>query len=389
MQATAKEKEPGKFEITVSGAISTDTVSVLEEVINKITADASPADVQFDFQDVEYIASSGLRVLLKLRKNKIPMRIINVSPEVYDIFDMTGFTAMFDIQKKFREFSIEGATVIGSGCNGTVYRINPEIVLKLYTKPDALEDIRFEQKHAKYALKAGIPTAISFDIVKVGNQYGSVFELLDTVSITNLLEKDAEQAFSYIPAYVELLHTMHEIPYVADPTLEMTDAAQKFKDYIQTMDEHGLPELATSLRKFADTIPVQQTMLHGDCQPGNVMITKDELLFIDMDTLSFGNPFYDLGYLYSTLVTYQKVPTIPSIFKVDADVLERFFHQTFDAYYADLSDEEKDHNMAICRIISCTQVLRNLLRHPERATDAFRAHAAGKLQELLNQYFAS
>ena len=34
--------------------------------------------------------------------------VVNVSPEVYDIFDMTGFMELLDVKKRLREISVEG-----------------------------------------------------------------------------------------------------------------------------------------------------------------------------------------------------------------------------------------------------------------------------------------
>ncbi len=44
--------------------------------------------------------------------------------------------------------------------------------------------IKNEQRLAKRAFVKGVPTAISYDIVKVGDKYGSVFELLRRVHST-------------------------------------------------------------------------------------------------------------------------------------------------------------------------------------------------------------
>ena len=48
-------------------------------------------DITIDAAKLEYISSAGLRVLLKLKKSvKGSVNVINVSKDVYDIFDVTG-----------------------------------------------------------------------------------------------------------------------------------------------------------------------------------------------------------------------------------------------------------------------------------------------------------
>lgn len=51
-----------------------------------------------DFANLEYLSSAGLRVLLQFQKNKeIKMEVKNVSDEIMEIFDMTGFSSILTI----------------------------------------------------------------------------------------------------------------------------------------------------------------------------------------------------------------------------------------------------------------------------------------------------
>ena len=121
-------------------------------------------------------------MLLRLKKAHNGFKIINCKPEVYDIFDMTGFVEMMEISKAYRELSIDGCEVIGEGANGIVYRTDPDTIVKVYKNHDALEEIHNERELARKAFVMGIPTAIPYDVVKVGDYYGSVFELLNAKS---------------------------------------------------------------------------------------------------------------------------------------------------------------------------------------------------------------
>ncbi len=52
-----------------------------------------------DLANLEYIASAGLRILLKLQKNFMgDMKIKNVRSEVRDVLDMTGFSRLLTIE---------------------------------------------------------------------------------------------------------------------------------------------------------------------------------------------------------------------------------------------------------------------------------------------------
>lgn len=63
--------------------------------------------IVLDMADLEYIASPGLRVLIEARKRardpKLTnfeggdVRITNLPPRIKEVFDLTGFTSLFEI----------------------------------------------------------------------------------------------------------------------------------------------------------------------------------------------------------------------------------------------------------------------------------------------------
>ena len=144
-------------------------------------------DIIIDADELEYISSAGLRVILKIKKKYPNTKIINCSQAVYDIFEMTGFTEILNIKKGYRKISVDGCEIIGKGAYGTVYRLDHETIVKLYKNSDSINSIINERERAKKAFVLGIPTAISYDIVQVGDSYGSVFEMLDAKSFAELL----------------------------------------------------------------------------------------------------------------------------------------------------------------------------------------------------------
>ena len=150
-------------------------------------------------------ASAGLRVILRLRKQEPELAIVNASPEVYEIFEMTGFTEMMPVSRAYRRVSVDGCEVIGQGANGKVYRLDPETIIKVYLNPNSLPDIHRERELARKAFVLGIPTAIPYDVVKVGDGYGSVFELLNAKSFGSLIAEHPEEMDKYVKMYVNLL----------------------------------------------------------------------------------------------------------------------------------------------------------------------------------------
>ncbi len=91
--------EEGKAVVALEGRLDTVTAPELEEKLNEFGD--SIIDLVFDFSNLEYISSAGLRVMLLSQKkmNKIGhMKIINACDDIKDIFEMTGFSDIIDIE---------------------------------------------------------------------------------------------------------------------------------------------------------------------------------------------------------------------------------------------------------------------------------------------------
>ena len=91
-------KDEQKLTISISGRIDTTTAPNLEAKVEEIS---DINELVLDFADVEYISSAGLRVILKAQKlmNTLgSMKLINVSDDVLEIFDITGFTDILIVE---------------------------------------------------------------------------------------------------------------------------------------------------------------------------------------------------------------------------------------------------------------------------------------------------
>ena len=131
--------------IPLHGRISSDNSAAVEQEIMSKLEGYDGNSVVLDASSLDYISSAGLRVILRLKKAYPDITVSNVSSEIYDIFEMTGFTEMMNVEKAYRVVSIEGCEEIGRGANGTIYRIDKDNVVKVYNNADALDDIKHER----------------------------------------------------------------------------------------------------------------------------------------------------------------------------------------------------------------------------------------------------
>ena len=280
----------------LSGHITANNAQDVEEGLLAAHRTYPAAPMELDCSDLEYISSSGLRVVLRVLKEVKRLSITNVLPAVYEVFDMTGFTMMVDVRKAYRRVSVDGCPVIGRGAKGTLYRLDDETVCKVYNDPDALDDIERERELARTAFVAGIPTAISYDVVRVGNGYGSVFELLKADTMGDLLAKGEWDVDRVAAASAGLLVQMSQTKM---NTSALPSARKDALGWIDLLRDVLKSPVYERVRVLVEAIPDEPHMVHGDYHMGNVMVQDGEPLLVDMDTLSYGNGIFDLTTAYS------------------------------------------------------------------------------------------
>ena len=320
------------MEIILTGRISSENAAQVEEEINSLLADYAGDELRIDMQGLEYISSAGLRMLLRLRKKHDALALTNVGPEVYEILHMTGFTEMMTVQKAYKQVSVEGCEVIGQGANGTVYRLDEDTVVKVYNDPDALDDIRHEREVARLALVLGIPTAISYDVVKVGDSFGSVFELLNARSFSKILADHPEKIDWCVKEYVELLRKIHSTVVPGGKLPDMRQTAIGWASFVQ---EYLPEEAGRKLLRLVRNVPADNHMIHGDYHTKNIQLTDEEVLLIDMDTLAVGHPIFELASMFNAFVgfgEYDDGATTDNFLGIEHRIARDFWKRSLAAY---------------------------------------------------------
>lgn len=95
----SKVQNENKLSIAVEGSLNTATAPELEAEL-KASLDGV-SELVLDLEKLDYISSAGLRVLLSAQKvmmKKGGMKLIRVSESVMEIFEITGFADILDIE---------------------------------------------------------------------------------------------------------------------------------------------------------------------------------------------------------------------------------------------------------------------------------------------------
>ena len=288
--------------ISLNGKLDSSNVNETETTIMELQKENQNAEIIFDAKNLEYISSAGLRVLLKIRKTQNQLIINNVSLDIYELFEITGFSEIMTINKALREVSIENHEVIGKGGHGQVIRLNGDTIVKLFHPGTPIEDAKREQEYAKRAFVMGVPTAIPFDVVRCGESIGLIFELINSVTLSEFMKKNPDRFEEYAIKYAKLLKQLHETKVSKDM---LSGTKELYRERINQLKPLGyftdkeIEDLHRVNNAFAD----DTCIIHGDFHPKNIMVMDGELILIDMADITYGNPLYDLGSMLLTHVT--------------------------------------------------------------------------------------
>ena len=370
--------------IAVEGRIDASNAAEAEEKIFNIKNNNPGKHIVVDADKLEYISSAGLRVILKLRKEEPKLAIINVASDVYEVFDMTGFTDMVTVEKAYQRMSVEGCEFIAKGANGAVYRYDDETILKTYFAKDALPEIKQERENARKAFVLGINTAIPYGIVRVDDGYGTVTELLNAVSVTKMIRKNPDDLSEAAKYYIDMLKSIHAIKVEDGEVPDMKETALAWADFVAP---HLPEEQGKKLRDLIEAVPKRNTLMHGDYHTNNIMVQNGEPLLIDMDTLCMGHPVFELGSMFNAFVGYSELDhqNMMDFFGYSFETAGKFWDMALKMY---LGTEDE----AVCQsvaekamIVGYTRMLRRAIRRPQEADSPAKI---ARCKEMLAQLLA-
>ena len=278
--------------VSLDGRLDTEASAKFETELAEISKENPHGSLVIDASNLEYIASSGLRIILKLVKTEKDFKLENVCPAVYEVFEVTGFAKIIKMTKALRKIDLEKCEKIGAGGNGAVYRVSEDEIVKVNFNPETYDNLEQELAKAKEAFFLGIPTAISFDLVDCGEgKKGVVYEIIKSSTLGENIQKDPSRMEELTEKYIEQLNLLHSV-HTDNPVFG--SAKESYRKQVEAASKFLTEEEGELLNQILEALPEGDRLVHGDAHPKNIMIQNGEMLWIDMEGMSVGHPIYDL-----------------------------------------------------------------------------------------------
>ena len=349
------DEKSGTLEISVTRRVDSTNSQELDEEIQNLVKDKDVKHICFNLSETEYVSSACLRVFLKYAKEYKDSSLVEVNPSVYDVLDMTGFKNFYHVEKKMKDYSVDGLEVIGKGATGTVYRVDADTIIKVFNDVFALDQIKREMDASKAAFVSGIATAIPYEVVKVGNKYGTIYELIKSKTLSEILQESGDEFDSIAKKYGKFMREMHQVDVSNANFKSTTESYAQYKPVIAGKLGSETAEIYNTL---LDSIPDRNTYVHGDFHPKNIMVTGNDFLLIDMGESSHGHPIFDVMALGVLRLALADLPEKCQMFVgISSDELIRLW-DLFIPEYFDTNDEEKiKHISNVCLLYSSIRAI--------------------------------
>ena len=126
-------------------------------------------------------------------------------------------------------------------------------------------------------------------------------------------------------------------------------------------------------------------MIHGDYHTNNVHYQNGEAILIDMDTLSVGNPVFELSSIYLAYHGFGELnhDAVSKFLKLDWDLAQKVMELSFKYYFEGKDEKDIIDNINKAKVVGYTRLLRRTLKR-EKDNAVFIEHLKKRLIESVN-----
>ena len=285
--------------------------------------------------------------------------------------------------KTYPQIELREWTLVGEGYNGQAYvsSYHPGVMLKLIRRElGQAHKVEQEFYAAKTAYDMGLPVPEVYEIVRDGEDHGYLCEMIGAKkSMARMCSEEPHRIPELAGVMARYSHALHGTP------IEVNDYVHPIKDLLTKALETS-PLVDEDQRKLLGKVvadmPDTKTCLHGDLQPGNLIVSKGDFFWIDLGWLGQGYYLMDIAHLYKMMVEDSVIPQVQELTHMTREQMLQFWDAFARAYTGTGDVEAFNHKLLP---YSALDIVRTYYLH-ERDVPEFRTYLSGRIDATLKQY---
>lgn len=254
------------------------------------------------------------------------------------------------MDKEIREIDLAQWQQVGEGGNGKTY-VNsqePDVILKVNNhRLSTLEAVKKEFDVSRAVKALGLPVPEVRRIVRVGDAYGTISELIKPKRSLGRIccdspERTEEMAELLCMRGKEMFATPCNTGFFPSRKQQLMSALPKLR-FVGKKNRQAI-------EAFAQSIPESTACIHGDFQMGNLILSGERHYWIDLDRFGHGDPMFDVGHLYMLCNCYSSMKYVQGLFHMTREQFHRFWDAFAKAYsgQADHADFDRQAGRFAC-----------------------------------------
>ena len=233
----------------------------------------------------------------------------------------------------YRQIDISEWTLVGEGYNGQAFvsQAHPGVMLKL-VRSEMGEESKVEQEFraSRTAYEMGLPVPQVYEIVRDGKDHGYLCQQIQGKrSMARLCADQPERIPELAAQMAQWGKVLHRTPVKPNDEVPSMNAL-----LIKALETSPLltPAQRERLEAVTLSMPDTQTCLHGDFQPGNLILADDRYYWIDLGWLARGCYKMDLAHLYKMMVEDSVIPQVQDLTHMTREQMLLFWEAFAKAY---------------------------------------------------------
>lgn len=280
-----------------------------------------------------------------------------------------------------KQIDLNEWVLFGQGANGKTYRPadgSERLLLKVNKKEQSTYAfVKAEYDSSNAVRGMGIATPAMVEMVEVGKQYGVLFQRIPhKKSLCRICADDPDRIEEMATLFAQKGRELHAVECTNPLFSSALDHAREGLDFFSKfLNKSQLAVLA----RWIDEVPESHCCVHGDFNPGNLIVAGDETYWIDLGRFCYGHKMFDYAHLYLFAQLMSRTKVVQNISHLTEEQLKTFWR----AFLKAEGIEGREAVEAFERQCRKYYVLDTLLRHSFQPNTVLAFLTAPRIRKFI------